>query len=282
MPILRVINLDRRKPDSCFLNKFEKNINSQYGEDGIIEKIFEIIGASNKWCVEFGAWDGIYLSNTCHLIKDMGWSGVQIEANNERFNDLVNNFAGLKNLYQLNKIIGFERGKNSIDDVLQQTPIPRNFDLISIDIDGNDYHVWQSIHRYRPRVVVIEFNPTIPNDVVFIQDRDMKINAGASIAAHVELAKKKNYELVAVSFCNGFFVETDLFPKFGISDNSLDAMRMNVTGRIFHGFDGTMYNHSLAMHWAGNPRIARFDELQLLSPEERVYGDRLPTEVKDT
>lgn len=62
------------------LNSYQKNIYSQFGEDGIIQRIFEILPVTDeKWCVELGAWDGIYLSNTHHLIKNKQWNGVLIE-----------------------------------------------------------------------------------------------------------------------------------------------------------------------------------------------------------
>lgn len=72
MPKLRVVHLDRRKAASIFLDQYRQDTYSQSGEDGVIQKIFEIIEPRNKWCVEFGAWDGLHLSNTCKLIKEDG------------------------------------------------------------------------------------------------------------------------------------------------------------------------------------------------------------------
>jgi len=285
MPVLRVINLDRRKPESCYVQEHAHNINSQFGEDGVIEKIFEIIPPANRWCVEFGAWDGVYLSNTCHLVRDLGWDGVLIEGSAEKFADLTNNFADLENAHPIHALVGFERGTNSLDDVLATTDCPRDVDLVSIDIDGSDYHVWRSMARYRPRVVVIEFNPSVPNDVVFVQDRDMSIHQGASLAAVVELGKQKRYELVATTNCNAFFVREELFPAFGIEDNSIDALRQNVIGRIFHGYDGTVYTKMRPLQWVGRgdyrPPI---DVFQLIPPEERNFYDHVesaPGQVDD-
>lgn len=275
MPVLRVINLDRRKPESCYVQAARRNVYSQFGEDGVIEKIFEVVGATNRWCVEFGAWDGVYLSNTCHLIRDLGWSGVLIEGSPSKFEELKANYEGNDRVHPILGIVGFERGKDSLDDHLATTPCPLDLDLVSIDIDGADYFVWQSLKRYRPRVVVIEFNPSIPNDVVFVQDKDMAIHQGASLAAMVELGKRKGYELVATTNGNGFFVEESLFPLFGIEDNSVDAMRENVIGRIFHGYDGTVYTKMRPLQWVGRgdwrPPI---DVFQLLPPEQRNWYDK--------
>lgn len=63
------------------LLNFASNVTSQFGEDGIIQRIFEIIPPSHKYCVEFGAWDGKYFSNCYNLIVNKGWSGAFIEAN---------------------------------------------------------------------------------------------------------------------------------------------------------------------------------------------------------
>lgn len=275
MPVHRVINLDRRKPESSYLQASRRDINSQFGEDGVIEKIFEIIAPANRWCVEFGAWDGVYLSNTRHLLCDLGWHGVLIEGSAEKYAELRDNYADLDSVHAVQAIVGFTPGRDSLEDVLAGTDCPRDVDLISIDIDGADYHVWASMGRYRPRVVVIEFNPTIPNDVEFVQDRDMSIHQGASLTALVELGRRKGYELVATTLCNAFFVDESLFPAFGIEDNSVDALRENVTGRIFHGYDGTVYTLMSPLHWVGRGDYRPpADVFQLLPPEERVWYDK--------
>jgi hypothetical protein len=66
------------------LLEFSKDIASQCGEDGILQKIFETISPNNKYCVEFGAWDGRYFSNCWNLIANHGWSGSYIEGNTNR------------------------------------------------------------------------------------------------------------------------------------------------------------------------------------------------------
>lgn len=276
MPVIRVNNLDRRKSASCVLDQYARKVFSQFGEDGIIERVFEIIDAKNKWCVEFGAWDGVYLSNTCNLIRNHGWSAVQIEGNPRKFLELEKNFKGLRYVKPLQRIIGFTEGKDTIDHALSKTRIPEDFDLISIDIDGNDYHIWRSMTAFKPRAVVIEFNPAIPNDVEFIQDRDMAIHQGASLAALIELGKRKDYELVATTNCNAVFVRQELFRKFGISDNSIDAMRKNITGRIFSTYDGTIYNNMRPLQWVGRGTRVPNDQFQMVQKEQRVFYDNIP------
>lgn len=276
MPILKVVDLDRRKTNSCFLESFRENVNSQFGEDGIIRKIMEIVKPANKWCVEFGAWDGIHLSNTRHLVKDLGWNGVMIEGNSEKYSDLEENYKDMPNAHLRKAIVGYEKGINTLDSILATTGAPKDIDVASIDIDGNDYYIWQSLVDFRPRLVVIEFNPTIPNDVIFVQDQDMAIHQGCSLRALIELGKRRRYELVATTNCNAFFVPDKLFPKFNISDNSIDAMRANVTGRIFHTYDGTVYNKMRPLQWAGRgaPTPA-IDQFQILTQEQRTFYDKL-------
>ena len=75
-----------------WLNDHLRNVTSQNGEDGVIEKALEVIGTNDRYCVEFGAWDGITYSNTHHLIEDKGYSAVLIEADRQKFHQLQKNY----------------------------------------------------------------------------------------------------------------------------------------------------------------------------------------------
>ena len=153
---------------NTWLEEFARNVTSQYGEDGIIEKILEVIGENDRWCVEFGSWDGKRCSNTFSLINEGGYSAVLIEGDSKRFKDLIKTFEGNEKTTLMNTFVGFEK-EDGLDALLKTIKMPVNFDLLSIDIDGNDYHVWQAIWDYKPKVVVIEFNPTISKAVEFIK-----------------------------------------------------------------------------------------------------------------
>ena len=152
---------------------FRANVTSRAGEDGIIAEIFRRVGTNSKWCVEFGASNGTHDSNVWTLIKNEGWSGVLIEADKTYFGKLTETYKGFPQAICLNLFISFE-GEQRLDAVFARTPLPKDFDLLSIDIDGNDYHVWESLVEYWPRVAIVEFNPTIPNDIEFVQPRDMR------------------------------------------------------------------------------------------------------------
>ncbi len=161
-----------------WLLRFSGNVYSQFGEDGIIEKIVSMLPVSG-WCVEFGAWDGKHLSNTHLLLSQKGWSGVLIESDPKKYQDLRATYVGNERVICLNRKVSFD-GDDLLDNILESTPAPRELDLLSIDIDGNDYHVWKSVIRYRPKIVVIEFNNTIPNCIEFIRrPRVRRLREGA-------------------------------------------------------------------------------------------------------
>lgn len=255
---------------SSGLLQFSKNVTSEHGEDGILEHIFSVIGEGTRSCVELGALNGKHGSNVWRLIKEKQWFGVLIEADHTYFEILKKEYSGTHTTC-LNRFISFE-GESALDMVFRETSISKTFDLLSLDIDGNDYHVWESLKNYIPRVAVIEFNPSIPNDVHFVQPRDMGVQQGSSLRAIVELGKKKGYELVAVTETNALFVLRELFSKFNIHDNSIDTLHTDSTfeTRLFQLYDGTLKitgNTNLIWH-----RVP-IDEhkLQVLPLWRRVY-----------
>ncbi len=211
------------KPKLWF-EPFVFNKYSQYGEDGIIARILEVIGANDKWCVEFGAWDGKYLSNVCNLIETQDYSAVMIEADSNKYKDLVNNYKNNPKVIPICRKVGVTEN-DKLDSILRETAIPKDFDLLSIDIDGNDYHIFDSVKVYRPKIVMVEFNPTIHTDGEFVQPCDFAKNAGCSLLSLYVLAKSKSYELVATTMTNGIFVDSKYYPSFGIDDNSPRKLR---------------------------------------------------------
>ena len=250
---------------------YGRTITSERGEDGIIKKIFDIIGEESRWCVELGALNGVHGSNVWHLVKGCGWSSVLIEADRTYFKKLQQEYADIERAQCVNAFVSFE-GEDSLDRIFARTSLPHTFDLFSLDIDGNEYHMWDSLTTYRPRVMLIEFNPTIPNEVVFIQPRDMKVFQGSSLRALIELGKHKGYELVAGNEVNVFFVLKELFPKFGIADNSIDALHTNhqYETKLFQLYDGTLrisgYDRLL---WHNLPLDV--GKLQILPKRSRHY-----------
>jgi hypothetical protein len=218
-----------------------RDVTSQCGEDGVLEAVFQLLPGEERWCCEFGAWDGKHLSNTYNLLTNHGWHGVLIEADARKCVELRQAYANNSRVIVLNGMVGFE-GDNTLDHMLLNTPIPVEFDLISIDIDGNDYHVWAALQSYTPKVVVIEFNPTIPNNIEFIQEARFNVNHGSSVRSIVDLGKKKGYELIAVTSFNAIFVRREYFISFGIENNALAVMRpySPYETTLYQLFDGTL------------------------------------------
>jgi hypothetical protein len=253
------------------LRNFRSNVTSRHGEDGIIAEIFNRIGTQNKWCVEFGALNGTHDSNTWTLITNEGWSGVLIEADKTYFEKLVEVYKDIPRAHCINEFVSFE-GENRLDSLFARTPLPKNFDLLSVDIDGNDYHVWESLGDYKPRVVVIEFNPTIPNDICFVQPRDMNVQQGSSLLALMLLAKEKGYELVEVVGTNAFFVEASLLPQLGLTETSLDALHPETEyyTRLFQLYDGTLVLDGYKeLMWHRLPITD--EDIQVLPKGKRIY-----------
>lgn len=237
---------------SAWLLEHQSNTYSQTGEDGIIAAILGRLPATDGWCVEVGAWDGRHLSNSRRLIEDAGYAAVMIEGSAERFAELRANYAAYPKVYPINQFVGFHPD-NNLDHLLSTTPIPVDFDFLSVDIDGNDYHVWQAMSTYRPKSVCIEFNPTIPTDVDFIQPADPAVNQGSSVSAMAALGKVKGYELVCVLPHNAFFVRAEYLTLFDIPDNSVASLRQDrrYLTYLFQGYDGTIFlrgNRSMVWH----------------------------------
>jgi len=207
-----------------------------------IETILTVLPDRDRWCVEFGAWDGMHGSNTRDLIVNQGFSAVLIEADEAKFHQLQRNYAGKAGVTTLRQFVGFQ-SDDGLDAILNKTEIPIHFDFCCIDIDGNDYHVWKAMTQYQPKVLCIEFNPTVPPEVNFVQAADFEVNHGSSLAAIIQLGKLKGYELISVIGVNAFFVPSAYFPLFEIADNSILALwtKRDCVTYFFSGYDGQIF-----------------------------------------
>jgi hypothetical protein len=222
------------------LAKFAGVIESQAGEEGVIDEIMRILGIKAGWCVEFGAYDGRTHSNTWNLIKNRGWKSVQIEPLDTAFESLQDVYREHPDVYCIHGIIE-PTGERSLDAILASTPIPTDFDFMVVDIDGDDIHVWRHCKAYWPKVVMIEFNPFIAADVYFEKPIEHHTWAAASLRAVCELAKTKGYELICVVGGNAIFVQQNYFELFSIPDNRPEAMFLPWgETKIFQSYDGTL------------------------------------------
>src|SRR4051794_34906020 len=128
---------------------------SQTGADGIIAEIFRRIGCTNSIFVEFGVGNGLENNTTALLLQ--GWSGVWIEASERSNKEIRKNLKPLIDDQKLSVLAQFIT-RDNIVGLFEDCGMPTDLDLVSIDIDGNDYWVWEALlSRYTPRVVVIEY-----------------------------------------------------------------------------------------------------------------------------
>lgn len=186
------------------LDEFASNDEyTQFGEAGIIKHIFDKIGTRSQIAVEFGAGDGFSCSNTARLWKDEGWKAVLIESDPERFAVLESRAAPfMPNICK--KMAITPTGPNSIGQLLTDNQITE-VDFMSIDVDGDDYQIFAEL-TCRPRVICIEYNPTIPPHIELRQTA-LGDGFGASLLAMIRLGGVKGYKFVGANYCNAFFVE---------------------------------------------------------------------------
>lgn len=241
------------------LLRFAKDNTSQNGEDGIINRIFHCLPPppqerqQNYICVDVGAWDGAHLSNTYSLLTPdpSPWQGVLIEADKERYNDLCTLYVKTKNVCINAAVSCHQDSAYSLVSLLANHATHLNIsdciDFLCIDIDGGDYwvlHGLLSSGLHRPRVICIEFNPTMPDDLVYIPARIDTVRHGASISALVELTEKHNYTLVETTLYNAFFVEKPLYEAFlkpEVPDTSIEALyEPTMTTSLYQLYDGTL------------------------------------------
>ncbi len=234
------------------LNNFKKNIYSQSGEDGIIEKILtDEIFESNSQFVEFGAHDGKTNSNCYNLLQNKNYQGLFIEPNKKRFKKLIENTKKYNSI-NINSFVSRE-GELSLDNILTKNKFENNFDLLSIDIDGLDYQMFESLNLFKPKIVIIEYNQSIPNHVRYVQPYNTKARHGSSPKSLIELGQKKGYEPVAITETNLFFLDDEIFNISNFKKLNLDADRndTDATINLFYGYNGDIiFSHNyINLRW---------------------------------
>jgi hypothetical protein len=204
------------------LYKYRKNYYSQNGEDGIVKEILKRLDIENGFCVEFGAWDGKHLSNTYHLIENCGWKGLYIESDRDKFADLLkNNMVLAGRITPVNAYVGL-KGESLLDCIMAKYNVQKNFELLSIDIDGNDLDVWKSVTNFRPRIVIVEIDSDIEPTLSRILPDG---RAERSFANMLKLGHEKGYRLVCHTG-NMIFVTNELVGKLGMDQELADQNRL--------------------------------------------------------
>jgi hypothetical protein len=290
--------IPEKKHYYTMINKYEKKLYSQNGEDGVIDYIFHKIGFTNKIFVEFGF--GIKENNSLNLIINHEFSGLFIDGNkthcevsNQLYNQMVgenicaklsknlyNQILNSEELFKENKEMYFKINKRLYRQITDKTIhfenafitkknintiISRYFmgeiDFLSIDIDGNDCHILDTITCVKPRVVCIEFcssigpyrSVTVKYKPNFIRHNEHHsgMYCGGSLLGTTNIMKKKNYSLVAVvKGLNAFYVRNDL-----LNDNLkilevIDAWMPHFNRTIVNDTSlETQYNYIKDLDW---------------------------------
>jgi hypothetical protein len=162
-------------------------------------------------------------------------------------------------------------GDESLDAILNRAGAPAEIAVLSIDIDGTDYHVWEGFISRKPAIVVVEYNPTVPAEVVFAQADDSSVHHGCSLAALHRLGAAKGYILGAATELNGIFVRADLAMAAGLQGYLPHEVKpLTYQTALFHGFDGAMLTAGhRTLLWHGVCFDA--DDLQVLPAELRRF-----------
>lgn len=252
----------------------------------------------------------LLVGNTSNAVNEDGvtaitnntWNGVLIEANAQRFQELKKLHDPLNNICICAEVSSAANSSNSLVSILQRDAphMPNDFDFLSIDVDGMDYWLLANLfgiavsstdgivddnddttdiqskreNCYRPKVICIEFNPTMPIDIIYIQPCADNIRHGSSLSALVELANAANYTLIETTLYNAFFVTNELYEQYlmkEIPDTSIETLHEVTMGsELYQLYDGTLCLWGCKkLLWHRIP--INEEKIQMLAPEDRVF-----------
>jgi hypothetical protein len=205
------------------LVRFERSVFSPAGQDGVLERVFEIIEPTHRHLVDLGAGDGGRGSFSRNLIVNHGWRGLLVESDPDLGAALRETYADREAAQTLQA--GIYPG--DVEILLEQADVPRDLDLLIVNLHGNDWYVWRAIQDFRPKVVQIEYNAAfVPPQPMVIEYHplnywDGSIYFGASMQSLYALGQRKGYELVYAeqSGSSLYFVDRPYFGRFGIVNN---------------------------------------------------------------
>ncbi len=216
---------DRKRIQPESLLHYCKNVFSQRGDDGIAAEIFRRIGIEKGFFVEFGGWDGVFLANSRALFQ-AGWDGAFIEADAEKFKELEHNYQSAPNILCINEWVGIPgRRETPIDEIAAKYFPRRSIDYMTIDIDGLDYRILETM-TLRPKVICIEggfaFHPLFTQRV---PDEVAARNISQPLAVMIDVGRAAGYTPVCFNQ-NVFLVLDELAAPFhGIRKDAMTLWR---------------------------------------------------------
>ena len=229
------------------LSEYEWGVFSQWGEDGIIQFLIREVEIQNKTFIEFGVED--FLESNCrYLLMASDWQGFVIDGSDESIRKLKNSHFYWK--HDLQSIAAFI-DKENVNELLKKSEFDRDLGILSVDIDGNDYHILKAISIFEPRIIVSEFNPyfgteraiSVPYDPKFYRTEKHYSNLyfGASIKAIEHVLNEKGYTLIGTGMTGGnaYFVRNDLMTE-KLSSLAKNAINFNGFCRESRDKDGNL------------------------------------------
>jgi hypothetical protein len=202
------------------LSDAEFRVYSQWGEDGILEWLIQRLAITSTRFVEFGVED-YREANTRFLLTNRNWKGLVIDGSTQNIEHVRQE--KLYWYYDLTATCAFI-DRDNINSLIRDGGFTGPIGLLSVDLDGNDYWVWEALDVVQPDIVVTEYNAvfgdlypiTVPYNPTFYRTTAHVSNLyyGASISALSHLAHRKGYELVGTNRAGGnaFFVRRELLP----------------------------------------------------------------------
>jgi hypothetical protein len=253
--------LNEQLPNDAPISAIEFQVFSQYGDDGIIQFLISRLPIANRIFVEFGVED-YREANTRFLLVNNHWEGLVMDGDPQKALHIQKD--DLTWYHRLKSKQAFITREN-INGLILESRFPEEIGILSIDIDGVDYWVWEAINVVRPTIVIIEYNSLLGSEtfltVPYRSDFRWRSNGepgyywGASLSALTELGKKKGYDLFGCNSAgnNAYFIRQDRrgkIPKsevpqayvkgqFGLAwDERLGTVRSDagmqlVKGRVF-------------------------------------------------
>ncbi len=207
----------QRNRISANLQDYEFRVFSQWGEDGILQKLTRAIEIPNRTFIEFGVEDFTQANCRFLMVKDY-WSGFVIDGSPVAIGRLRAAYDNWR--YDLGSTQAFITREN-INELLARSGFDQDLGVLSVDIDGVDYHVLEAITGFKPRILIVEYNAifgadraiTVPYRADFFRTAAHHSNLyfGASLAAFRHLAERLGYTFVGTttSGVNAFFVRND-------------------------------------------------------------------------
>ena len=230
------------------LQDAEFHVFSQFGEDGIIQFLLQRLPGIPSSFIEFGV-ESYAEANTRFLLRHNNWKGLIIDGSRDNM-EMVRQ----SDLYWRHELCAVDAfiTRENINSLFADHGFTGEIGLLSIDIDGNDYWVWEEISCVNPAIVVAEYNSyfgaeraiTVPYNPAFYRTSAHHSNLyfGASLPALAYLADKKGYALLGCnkSGNNAFFVRNDLLAKTGLPALSAQEAFVETRAREARNPDGKL------------------------------------------